>query len=96
MAGDEDEFVALFNTGTVIEDWSNGEFEFRDGFLYYEDEQVASQPTERIINMLKNGWDHKPMLAILSVCIKTSAIVLCKSPYTWCSHKDCQLLMTEC
>ena len=65
MAGDEDEFVNLYSTGTVIEDWSEGNFEFREGFLYYEDEQVASQPTERIVNMLKNGWDHKPMLAYL-------------------------------
>ena len=37
MAVDENEFVTLFNTGTVIENWSEGNFEFRDGFLYYED-----------------------------------------------------------
>ena len=87
MASDEDEFVKLFNTGTVIENWSEGNFEFRDGFLYYEDEQVASQPTERIINMLKNGWDHQPMLAYLDRLYQNVSNRAVQESYTWCSHK---------
>ena len=87
MVGDEDEFVNLYSTGTVIEDWSEGNFEFRDGFLYYEDEQVASQPTERIINMLKNGWDHKPMLAYLDRLYQNVSNRAVQESYNWCSHK---------
>ena len=87
MAGDEDEFVNLHNTGTVIEDWSEGNFEFREGFLYYEDEQVASQPTERIIGMLKNGWDHKPMLAYLDRLYQNVSNRAVQESYNWCSHK---------
>ena len=87
MVGDEDEFVNLYSTGTVIEDWSQGNFEFRDGFLYYEDEQVASQPTERIINMLKNGWDHKPMLAYLDRLYQNVSNRAVQESYNWCSHK---------
>ena len=48
---------------SVLENWSEGQCEFRDGYLYYgQDEQIASQPTARIIDRLKQGWDHKPML----------------------------------
>jgi hypothetical protein len=87
MAGDEDEFINLINTGTVIENWSEGNFEFRDGFLHYEDEQVASQPTERIINMIKNGWDHKPMLAYLDRLYQNVSNRAVHESYTWCSNK---------
>ena len=87
MAGDADEFVNLINTGTVIENWSEGNFEFRDGFLYYEDEQVANQPTERIINMIKNSWDYKPMLAYLDRLYQNVSNRAVQESYNWCSHK---------
>ena len=87
MAGDADEFVNLINTGTVIENWSDGNFEFRDGFLYYENEQVASQPTERIINMIKNSWDYKPMLAYLDRLYQNVSNRAVHESYTWCSNK---------
>jgi hypothetical protein len=87
MAGDADEFVNLINTGTVIENWSEGNFEFRDGFLYYENEQVANQPTERIINMIRNGWDHEPMLAYLNRLYQNVSNRAVHESYTWCSNK---------
>lgn len=87
MAGDADEFVDLINTGTVIENWSEGNFEFRDGFLYYENEQVANQPTERIINMIKNSWDYKPMLAYLDRLYQNVSNRAVQESYNWCSHK---------
>jgi hypothetical protein len=51
MVGDVSSFEQMINVGTVIEDWSQGNFEMRDGYLYFEDEQVAAQPTlERLYN----------------------------------------------
>jgi len=85
--GDDSEFLRLLNTGTIIEDWSEGNFEFRDGYLYYEDEQVASQPTERIIQLLKQGWDHKPMLAYLDRLYQNVSNRAVTESYDWCSHK---------
>ncbi len=85
--GDQDAFLDLLNTGTVIEDWSEGDFEFRDGFLYYEDEQVASQPTDRILQLIKNGWDHKPMLSYLDRLYQNVSNRAVMESYNWCSHK---------
>jgi len=87
MGGDEDTFVEMLNTGTIIEDWSEGNFEMRDGFLYYEDEQVASQPTERIVGMIKGGHDHKPMLAYLDNLYQNVSNRAVHESYNWCSHK---------
>ena len=73
--GDAEAFTGLLEVGTVIENWSEGNFEFKDGFLHYEDEQVASQPTERIIQLIKSGWDQN---------VSNRAVM---ESYNWCSHK---------
>jgi hypothetical protein len=85
--GDAEEFMQLLEVGTVIENWSEGDFQFRDGYLYYEDEQVASQPTDRIIQLIKNGWDHKPMLAYLDQLYQNISNRAVMESYEWCSHK---------
>tara|TARA_R110000824_G_scaffold62141_1_gene164751 strand:+ start:2773 stop:3627 length:855 start_codon:yes stop_codon:yes gene_type:complete len=85
--GDAEAFTGLLEVGTVIENWSEGNFEFKDGFLHYEDEQVASQPTERIIQLIKSGWDHKPMLAYLDRLYQNVSNRAVMESYNWCSHK---------
>lgn len=94
--GDEEEFLGLQETGTVIENWSEGDFEFKDGFLYYEDEQVASQPTDRIIQLLKNGWDHQPMLAYLNRLYQNVSNRAVMESYDWCSHKGLPITPDGC
>ena len=85
--GDAEAFTELLEVGTIIENWSEGDFQFRDGYLYYEDEQVASQPTDRIIQLIKNGWDHKPMLAYLDRLYQNVSNRAVVESYNWCSHK---------
>jgi hypothetical protein len=85
--GDAEAFAELLEIGTVIENWSEGHFEFRDGFLYYEDEQVASQPTDRIIQLIKNGWDKGPMLAYLDRLYQNISNRAVMESYDWCSHR---------
>ena len=85
--GDAEAFTELLEVGTVIQNWSEGDFQFRDGYLYYEDEQVASQPTDRIIQLIKNGWDHKPMLAYLDRLYQNVSNRAVVESYNWCSHK---------
>lgn len=84
---DEEEFVYLFNTGDKIEDWSEGDFEFRDGFLYFEDEQVASDPTNRIVEMIRQGFPHEPMLNYLTNLYDNVSERAVKESYKWSSHK---------
>ncbi len=87
MSGEADKFVELVNTGAFIEDWSEGNFAMRDGFLYYGDEQVAAQPTERIVGLIKGGHDHKPMLAYLDNLYQNVSNRAVYESYGWCSHK---------
>ena len=60
-SGDQEEFLNLLEMGSNVEDWSDGNFEFRDGFLYFEGEQVASQPTSRVVEHILQGFPCEPM-----------------------------------
>ena len=84
---DADEFVNLFNTGHQVEDWSEGDFEFRDGFLYFEDEQIATDPTNRIIECIAGGFPHRFMLNYLTNLYDNVSERAVQESYKWTSHK---------
>jgi len=85
--GDSTSFVELLNTGSQVENWSEGDFEFRDGFLYFEDEQVASDPTRRMIECLQQGFPHEPMMNYLTNLYDNVSERAVQESYTWSSHK---------
>lgn len=84
---DSDKFVELLQSGNQIEDWSEGDFEFRDGFLYFEDEQIATQPTNRIVELIRQGFPHQPMLNYLTNLYDNVSERAVQESYTWSSHK---------
>ena len=85
--GDATEFVTLLNQGSAIEDWSEGDFEFRDGFLYFEEEQVANDPTRRMIECIQQGYPHQPLMNYLSNLYDNVSERAVQESYTWSSHK---------
>ena len=86
-AGDADEFVNLLNTGLQVENWSEGDFEFRDGLLYFEDEQVAKDPTNRIVECLQQGFPHQFMMNYLTNLYDNVSERAVQESYKWSSHK---------
>lgn len=86
-SGDETGFVELLNTGGQVEDWSEGDFEFREGFLYFEEEQISSEPTSRIIECIRQGFPHKPMLNYLTNLYDNVSERAVQESYKWSSHK---------
>jgi hypothetical protein len=88
MFGDTEGFLESFSEGVAIEDWSEGNFVFRDGYLYYgDDEQVSTQATSRIVEMIKAGWDHGPMLRYLDNLYSNSSQRAVRESYNWSTHK---------
>jgi hypothetical protein len=84
--GDADEFKRLIETGSMIEDWSDGSFKFTNGELYYEDEQVASEPVDRIVKCLKGGYSAAPVLNYLRHVYLNDSARAVKEGYNWSSH----------
>ena len=84
---DADEFIKLLNTGFIVEDWSDGDFEFRDGHLYFEGEQVAKDPTNRIVECLQQGFPHRFMMNYLTNLYDNVSERAVQESYKWSSHK---------
>ena len=57
---------------------------------------MASQPTDRIIQLLKNGWDHKPMLSYLNRLYQNVSNRAVMESYDWCSHKGLPITPDGC
>lgn len=87
MYGNVDEFLNILDAGKMISNWSQGDFEFRDGYLYFQNEQVAQDPTNRIIELIKNKYPHGPMLNYLSNLYQNVSQRAVKESYKWSSHK---------
>ena len=86
-AGDADEFVNLLNTGLQVENWSHGDFEFAEGILLFEGEQVAKDPTNRIVECMQQGFPHEFMLNYLTNLYDNVSERAVQESYKWSSHK---------
>ncbi len=94
--GDEEEFIRLMETGHTIENWSEGDFQFIDGFLFYDDEPVRKVITNRIVQMLKENWDHKPMLKFLENLYENVSNRAVNEFYDWIQHKGLAITPDGC
>ena len=86
-AGEADEFVNLLNTGFQVENWSHGDFEFAEGVLLFEGEQVAKDPTNRIVECMQQGFPHEFMLNYLTNLYDNVSERAVQESYKWSSHK---------
>ena len=84
---DADEFVNLLNTGLQVENWSHGDFEFAEGILLFEGEQVAKDPTNRIVECMQQGFPHEFMLNYLTNLYDNVSERAVQESYKWSSHK---------
>jgi hypothetical protein len=94
--GNEGEFIRLIETGHTIENWSEGDFQFIDGFLFYDDEPVRKVITNRIVQMLKENWDHKPMLKFLENLYENVSNRAVNEFYDWIQHKGLAITPDGC
>ena len=86
-SGDATQMVELIDTGSKIENWSNGSFRFQDGVLYYVDEQVHSAITNRIVEMIKQNFDVDPILNFLKRLYQNPSYRAIHELYEFLSHK---------
>ena len=84
---DASEFTRLYNTGHVVEDWSDGDFQFKNGFLYFDGEQVDREPTNRIIECITQDFPHQPILSWLTNLYDNVSQRAVQESYKWSSHK---------
>lgn len=85
--GDEAKFVSTWQIGKKIENWSYGDFRIGDGLLRYRDEIVNDSITERVITMIKEGFDCQPMLKFLENLYNNPSYRAVQELYVFLRHK---------
>ena len=86
--GDETQFLQLWTESKkTIENWSCGDFRIADGVLRYQDEVVSDCITQRVIDMISNGFDHMPMLRFLENLYKNPSFRAVRELYQFLQNK---------
>ena len=86
-ASDEKSFIETLSVGKVVDTWSSGDFRLEDGFLFYLNEQIHPVITNRILEMIKEGFDHQPMLRFLENLYRNTSYSSINELYTFLIHK---------
>ena len=84
---DEATFLRIMEIGHNIQNWSEDNFRFTDGVLYYGDEQIHDVITDRIIDLICNKFSFKNMLRFLERLYKNPSYRAIQQLYTFMVHK---------
>lgn len=94
--GNGEEFKKLIDKAKAIEDWSEGDFYVKGGILFYNTEEVHTVITQRIFEMIKEGFDYKPMLRFLERLYKNPSYRAINELYTFLQHKFLPITTDGC
>lgn len=84
---DAQTFTTLIETGRAINNWSSGFFSVKDGVLKYKDEVVESVITNRILDMIEEGFDCNPILNFLEKLYNNVSMRSVVELYNFLEHK---------
>jgi len=93
---DEKSFIETLSVGKVVDTWSSGDFRLEGGFLFYLNEQIHPVITNRILEMMKEGFDHQPMLRFLENLYRNTSYSSINELYTFLIHKHLPITPDGC
>lgn len=82
-----DLIVSEFSVVQKLTEWCEGDFKIEAGVLYYKDEEVNNCIADRILEMMKEGFDYKPMLLFLQNLYQNPSYRAITELYGFLSHK---------
>jgi hypothetical protein len=86
--GDEDKFLSLIDVGGSIIAWSDESFKLEDGVLSYEDMEVPSIVTRRVLEMQAAGEPYQPVLRFLERLYNNPSRRSVHELFTFLEHKN--------
>lgn len=84
--GDGEGLIGKLEVGQAVQTWSEGDFKFVDGVLMYMDEEVHNVIAARILEMIEQEFDCKPMLRFLERLYKNPSFRAINELYTFMVH----------
>lgn len=86
-SGDAEKFLEYAEKGETISEWAEGNFTVADGILKYGDEIVHNTVASRILEMIEQGFDYKPMLRFVENLYNNVSMRAVEELYNFLEHK---------
>lgn len=80
-------FESIYSVGHTIHNWSHGEFQFRNGLLWFKNEQVDDAMTERMVELIEENFDYAPMLNFMRNLYSNTSMRSVQQLYKFLSRK---------
>lgn len=90
------EFIKLHNVGTAIDNWSNGHFKVSGEVITYKNNPVEKCISERIIEMITDGFDYQPMLNFIENIYSNPSCRSVNELYKFLEHKGLPITDDGC
>jgi hypothetical protein len=84
---DEDSFVDAFDVSTNITNWAEGHFKVMDGILRYKDNEIHRVLADRILDMIKEKFNYRPMLKFVERLYKNPSHRAINELYNFLAHQ---------
>jgi len=88
--------VRLHNVGSAIHDWSDGNFCVKNDAVTYKNTPVDKSISDRIIDMISNGFNYKPMLRFLENLYNNPSNHSVTQLYKFLEHKSLPITEDGC
>lgn len=93
---DGEGIVACLDKAKAVSEWCDGDFRVSGGVLYYKNEEVHHVISQRIMEMIEQGFDYKPMLRFLENLYKNPSYRAITELYGFLSHKHLPITPDGC
>lgn len=84
---DEKSFVNKFDTTVQLNKWGQGYFQVVDGVLRYKDNEIHKVIADRILDMVKEGFDNTFMLKFVERLYRNPSMRAINELYNFLSHQ---------
>lgn len=77
----------LYNVGEEISEWTSGNFKYANGVLTYKGRSIPDELHSRIVDMIREGFDYKPMLLFVENLYQNPSSRSVSELFNFLSHK---------
>jgi len=93
---DEATLIPLLDIPKSILNYTEGKVDIKDGILQYDDEEIHNALTDRVMQMMRDGFPFKPMLNFLANVLENPSNRAVEELYTFLEHKNLPITEDGC
>lgn len=95
-SSDLDSLRNILNFGISVSQWSSGSVSLRNGVLYYNDREIAHQLSDRVIEMIEEGFDSDPLVKFVNNLYQNPSHRSVEQLYSFLSNKNLPITPDGC